>query len=99
MTYQLQGESKKVEACRECNNNGNCEDKKDLQEHTYVWGDASSKTMTLSWRGWEDDNGGRCEHKTGWWINDDDCHESKHCRVTIKKGQDGTGECHGKHHG
>jgi hypothetical protein len=99
MTYQLQGESKKVEACSQCNQNGNCEKKGEYQKHEYIWGDASSKTMSLSWHGWEDDNGDRCQHKTGFWINDDDCHESKHCTVTIKKGQDATGQCHGRHHG
>jgi len=86
--------------CIQCNAGANC-------AKTGTW---RKLTGTTGWAGgeikvdidaWEDDNGGRCDYNTGFWVNDDDCRYRTTCKVQLKsvgKNTWGTSTCGNGHH-
>ena len=79
--------------CLTCNSHNHC-------SMTGNW--ASSGTQSTSGAlqlrthmdAWEDDNGGRCSFKKGFWINDDDSRCRKECSINMKSYAMGTTHTH-----
>ena len=63
-------------SCRQCSNNGNCTNSDSTDGYTYS--NTNAYVIDGYIDAWENDNGDRCEFKTGTWIDDDDCRLNKY---------------------
>jgi hypothetical protein len=100
MSYEVSGENREATGCFRCENNGDfIQNGRRLQEKNYVWGSAGSKSLSLSYEGWENDHGDRCHYGGVWYGAQDDCHEKDNCTATITENKNGQAHCHGSHHG
>lgn len=101
MNYTVSGFNTVQQGCLECNNDASCHNYGNYQINSYTWGTPSSRSLDVSYRGWESDTSHRCTYSSGnWWPWDnDDCHHQDTCSSTIHSNVNGSFDCHGEHHG
>lgn len=67
--------------CRQINRNGSATLTGSFAARSRT--NTTANTLYARIDAWEDDNGSRCQFRTGFWVNDDDCHAERTCNYSI----------------